>query len=383
MTTEVNVEDNYFSNWHTPHKNKSGEVIGLLGLSVNITKRKKAELDLQESVAEVQSLKDQLEKESQYLQEEIKLEHNFENIIGNSNAILYALFKVEQVAETDSTVLVMGETGTGKELIARAIHHNSQRKDRPLIKINCAALPANLIESELFGHEKGSFTGAVAKHTGRFEVADRSTLFLDEIGELPSDLQAKLLRVVEDGEFERLGSSRTRKVDVRIIAATNRDLEKDVNEGRFRQDLWYRLNVYPITLPPLRNRIEDIPMIVHYYVNILNKKMAKKVDSIPDKVMQALQSYSWPGNVRELQNVLERAVIGASGTNLKLTETLNPTGQEQPEDFKSLQDMERDYIASVLDKTGWKVSGKNSAAEILGLHRSTLRARMEKLGIHK
>jgi chemotaxis protein methyltransferase CheR len=238
------------------------------------------------------------------------------------------------VAETDSTVLILGETGTGKELIARAIHHNSQRKNRPLIKINCATLPVNLIESELFGlieselfgHEKGSFTGAVAKHTGRFEVADGSTLFLDEIGELPIELQAKLLRVIEDGEFERLGSTKTIKVDVRLITATNRDLEKDVSEGRFREDLWYRLNVFPITLPPLRKRTDDIPLIAQYYLDLFTRKLGKNIDSIPVKVMKTLQSYNWPGNVRELQNVLERAVISTSGNKLQLTETFTGAG---------------------------------------------------------
>jgi chemotaxis protein methyltransferase CheR len=244
-------------------------------------------------------------------------------------------------------------------------------------------LPANLIESELFGHEKGSFTGAHAKHAGRFEVADGSSIFLDEIGELPIELQAKLLRVIEDGEFERLGSSKTMKVDVRIIAATNRDLEKDVREGRFRQDLWYRLNVYPITLPPLRERVEDIPLIVQYYVDIFARKLGKDKVSIPVKVMKALQGYGWPGNVRELANVLERAMISTPGSKLRLLEELKLDHQTSPESFKSLHDMERDYIVSVLDKTDWKVSGKNSAAEILGLQRSTLRAKMEKLGIQK
>jgi transcriptional regulator with GAF, ATPase, and Fis domain len=244
-------------------------------------------------------------------------------------------------------------------------------------------LPANLIESELFGHEKGSFTGAHAKHAGRFEVADGSSIFLDEIGELPIELQAKLLRVIEDGEFERVGSNKTIKVDVRIIAATNRNLEKDVREGRFRQDLWYRLNIYPITIPPLRERLEDIPLIVQYYVDILSRKQGKDIVSVPAKVMKALQSYDWPGNVRELANILERAVISTSGSKLRLSEELQINHQASPESFKSLQDMERDYIVKALEKTNWKVSGKNSAAEILKLQRSTLRARMEKLDIHK
>ncbi len=299
---------------------EEGELSQVTAMLRDISERKKAETELKKSYKDIKDLQKQLQAESAYLQEEIRLEHNFENIIGNSNVIQYVFFKVEQVAGTDSTVLILGETGTGKELIARAIHHNSLRSARPLIKINCATLPANLIESELFGHEKGSFTGAHAKHMGRFEVADGSSLFLDEIGELPLELQAKLLRVIEDGEFERLGSTRTMKVDVRIIAATNRDLEKDVREGRFRQDLWYRLNVYPITLPPLRERVEDIPLIVQYYVEIFARKLGKDMVSVPVKVMKALQSYEWPGNVRELANVLERAMISTSGSKLRLSE---------------------------------------------------------------
>jgi PAS domain S-box-containing protein len=362
---------------------RENEFLGFRGSNRDITGRKQAELELKKSLAEINRLKDLHEKESLYLREEINLEHNYKNIIGNSNAIQYVLFKVEQVAETDSSVLILGETGTGKELIARAIHHNSQRKDRPLIKINCATLPTNLIESELFGHEKGSFTGAHAKHAGRFEVADGSSIFLDEIGELPIELQVKLLRVIEDGEFERLGSTKTLKVDVRIIAATNRDLEKDIQAKRFRRDLWYRLNVFPITLPPLRDRLEDIPLIVQYYVDILARKLGKDIVSVPANIVKTLQSYTWPGNVRELQNVLERAVISTSGTKLRLSEELNLDHQTSPESFKSLHDMERDYIVKVLEKTNWKVSGKNSAAEILALDRSTLRARMKKLGIKK
>jgi len=362
---------------------ENGEVVSVTALVRDISERKLAEKKLNKAFADIAQLQAQLKAESAYLQEEIKLEHNFENIIGNSNAIQYALFKVEQVAETNSTVLILGETGTGKELIARAIHHNSQRKDRPLFKLNCATLPPNLIENELFGHEKGSFTGAHAKHTGRFEIADGSSLFLDEIGELPIELQVKLLRVIEDGEFERLGSTNTLKVDVRIIAATNRDLEKDVKERRFRSDLWYRLNVFPITLPPLRDRTEDIPLIVQYYLEKFARKLGKDIVSAPQKVMKALQSNSWPGNVRELQNVIERAVIVTSGSKLQMSEKLKLNDKISLENFKSLYKMEREYIVKVLEKTGWKVSGKNSAAEILGLDRSTLRARMKKLDIQK
>jgi chemotaxis protein methyltransferase CheR len=355
----------------------------IFGMVMDVSERKQNEIKLQNSYKKIEQLQKQLQAESAYLQEEIKLEHNFENIIGNSNAIQYTLFKVEQVAETDATVLILGETGTGKELIARAIHHSSSRKDRPLIKINCATLPANLIESELFGHEKGSFTSAGAKHKGRFEVANGSSLFLDEIGELPIELQAKLLRVIEDGEFERLGSTKTLKVDVRIIAATNRNLEKDIKEGRFREDLWYRLNVYPITLPPLRDRIEDIPLLVKYFMDTLTRKLGKDLVSVSEKSMKVLQNYTWPGNVRELQNVLERSLIGTFGSKLKLSETLSQSDKKQSEGFKSLQDMERNYIVSVLEETSWKISGKNSASKILELDRSTLRAKMKKLGIKK
>ena len=253
---------------------------------------------------EIKKLKDLLEAERAYLQEEIKLEYNHENIIGQSDGINYVFYKVEQIAKSDTIVLVLGETGTGKELIARAIHDLSLRKERALMKVNCATLPSNLIESELFGHEKGAFSGAHSRHLGRFEVADGATLFLDEIGELPLELQAKLLRVIQDGEFERLGSSRTIKVDVRIIAATNRNLEEEVRKGRFREDLWYRLNVFPITMPPLRDRLDDIPLLVEYYMEKISKRMGKSIEIIPARVMNALQDYHWPGNVRELENVL-------------------------------------------------------------------------------
>jgi formate hydrogenlyase transcriptional activator len=350
---------------------------------VNLTRELQQKNRELESALELKRLKELYEKESQYLREEINLQHNYKNIIGNSNAIKYVLFKIEQVAETEATVIVLGETGTGKELFARAIHHNSKRKKRPLIKLNCAALPANLIESELFGHERGSYTGATTRHIGRFEVADKSTIFLDEVGELPLELQAKLLRVIEDGEFERLGSSKTLKVDVRIIAATNRDLEKDSREGRFRQDLWYRLNVFPISLPPLRDRIEDIPLIVQHFVNIFSRKLGKNIVTVPAHVIAALQDYNWPGNVRELENIIERAIISTSGSKLSLSEKLVLDDQNDPAGFRSLRDMERNYIIEVLNKTNWKVSGQNSAAEILQLERGTLRAKMKKLSIHK
>jgi chemotaxis protein methyltransferase CheR len=252
-----------------------------------------------------------------------------------------------------------------------------------LVKVNCAALPSNLIESELFGHEKGAFTGSHSRHLGRFEVANGTTIFLDEIGELPLELQPKLLRVIQDGEFERLGSSRTIKVDSRIIAATNRNLEEEVRKGRFRDDLWYRLNVFPITMPPLRDRMEDIPLLVDFYVKKISKRMGKTVEIIPASVMDALQNYHWPGNVRELENVLERAVINSSGPKLRLVDELKKPFKDLSTSQKTLEAVERDHIIRVLEQTQWKVSGKNSAAEILGLNRSTLRARMRKFDIRK
>jgi chemotaxis protein methyltransferase CheR len=288
---------------------------------------------------------------------------------------------VEQIASSDTTVLVLGETGTGKELVARAIHGLSPRKDRTLVKVNCAALPSNLIESELFGHEKGAFTGAHTRQLGRFEVANRATLFLDEIGELPLELQPKLLRVIQDGEFERLGSSVTIKVDVRVIAATNRNLEEEVHRGRFREDLWYRLNIFPITVPPLRERMEDIALLVDFFVDKISRRLGKSIESIPTSVMNTLQDYQWPGNIRELENVLERAVINSSGPKLRLVDELKKPRKDLPTTQKTMEEVERNHIVRVLEQTNWKVSGPNGAAEILGLNRSTLRARMRKLNI--
>ena len=335
------------------------------------------------ALLEIRKLKDRLEAERAYLQEEIKLENNHENIIGQSDGLSYVLYKVEQIADSNTIVLVLGETGTGKELVARAIHGLSQHKERAMVKVDCATLPSNLIESELFGHEKGAFTGANVRHLGRFEVANGTTLFLDEIGELPLELQAKLLRVIQDGEFERLGSSRTIKVKVRIIAATNRNLEEEVSKSRFREDLWYRLNVFPITMPPLRDRLEDIPLLVEFYIKKISKRMGKSIEIIPKSVMNALQNYHWPGNVRELENVLERAVINSSGPKMHLADELKTQQKDLSTTQKTLYAVERDHIVRILEQTQGKVSGKNGAAEILGLNRSTLRARMRKLGILK
>ncbi len=335
----------------------------------------------EDALCEIKKLEEQLEAERAYLTEEIKLEHNHENIIGSSDMLKYVLYKVEQIAQTNTTVLILGETGTGKELMARAIHGSSKRKNKALVKVNCAALPANLIESELFGHEKGAFTGSDRRQLGRFEVADGATLFLDEIGELPLELQPKLLRVLQDGEFERLGNPKTIKVDVRIITATNRNLEKEVEKGRFRSDLWYRLNVFPITIPPLRERVTDIPPLVDFYVQKISRRLGKTIDHIPRKVMSSIENYHWPGNVRELKNVLERAVINSSGSKLHLVDDLGKSYKHLGKNLKTLEAIERDYIVGVLKQTHWKVSGANSAAQILGLNRSTLRARMRKLNI--
>ena len=357
----------------------------LLGeLFVNALERSRAELALRERLDEIERLKLQLEKENIYLREEIKTVQGFEKIVGKSDTLQYVLFRVKQVAPTDATVLILGETGTGKGLVAHAIHELSARKDRPMITVNCAALPANLIESELFGREKGAFTGAHAKQIGRFEVADGGTIFLDEIGEMPLELQVKLLRVLEEGEFERLGSPRTIKVDVRVIASTNRDLKAEIRNRRFREDLFYRLNVFPVSIPPLRMRAEDIPQLVHYFVDKYARKFGRKYETVPKSTMKALQEHPWPGNVRELEHVIERAVITSPGPMLRLVDRLEREPAEAGEEpLKALEAMERDHILKVLQKTRWKINGEGGAASVLGLHPSTLRFRIKKLGIKR
>ncbi len=333
------------------------------------------------ALSEIKTLKDQLEAENIYFRRERRIKHQFNEILGQSDSLRHVLFRVEQVAPENTTVLILGETGTGKELIAAAIHNMSPRKDRALITVNCAALPANLIESELFGREKGAFTGADTRQIGRFEVAQESTLCLDEIGEMPLELQAKLLRVIQHNEFERLGSSRTIKVDVRVIATTNRNLEEEIQKGRFRQDLYYRLNVFPITVPPLRQRKEDIPLLVHAFIERYARKMGKKITSIQKGTMKVLQDYPWPGNIRELESIIERAVILCPGPVLHLADKLAISSLPLSSGMKTLEETERNQILNTFLETRYRIEGKNGAAEVLGLHPSTLRARMHELGI--
>nr|MBF0222607.1 sigma 54-interacting transcriptional regulator [Desulfobulbaceae bacterium] len=342
---------------------------------------KKAEKALLLALAEIKTLKDRLVVENVYFHQEIKKKHQHNHIIGQSDGLKYVLYRAEQVAPTNATVLVLGETGTGKELIAGAIHNLSPRKDRPLITVNCAALPANLLESELFGREKGAFTGADSRQIGRYEIADGSTLCLDEIGELPLEMQAKLLRVIQHGSFERLGSSKTIKVDVRVVATTNRNLEEEILSGRFRKDLYYRLNVFPITVPPLRQRSEDIPLLVETFVERYAKKMGRQITSIPKTTMKALVEYPWPGNVRELESIIERSVILCSGPGFQLADKLITTSTPILLAGGTLKDVERNHLMQTLTETNWRIEGENGAAIILGLHPSTLRARMHKLGI--
>jgi PAS domain S-box-containing protein len=366
-------------------------------------KRQRAEAELQDALQQVQALQKKLEAENVYLQEEISKEHNFEEIVGNSRAIIEVLDRVETLAPTDSTVLITGETGCGKELIARAIHSHGSRRHRPLVKLNCGAIPTGLVESELFGHMKGAFTGALERRTGRFELADGGTLFLDEVSELPLDTQVKLLRVLQEHEFEPLGSSRTVKVNVRIIAASNRDLEKAVQEGRFRADLFYRLNVLPIVVPPLRQRRSDIPLLTTFFVEKFARQFGKQITGITQDTMDLLSRYDWPGNIRELQNVVERAVVLSRGPVLRLGADLLPApnasmastdevadlsldrlrSHDSTGDSSSLEQVERQYIQSVLQKTDWVIEGDRGAAKILDLHPNTLRSRMKKLGIDR
>jgi formate hydrogenlyase transcriptional activator len=339
---------------------------------------------LSKALKEVENLTTQLQAENVYLREEIKSKSNFEEIVTQSKPFRKVLSLVEQVASTNTTVLILGESGTGKELLARAVHNLSTRRNRPLVKINCAVLPATLIESELFGHEKGAFTGATIQKIGRFELANGGTIFLDEIGEMPIELQAKLLRVLQEGEFERVGSSKTLKVNVRVIAATNRNLENEIREGRFREDLYYRLNVFPLQSLPLRERKEDIPLLVQHFCTKHGPSIGRKIEVITQDVMDALIAYNWPGNIRELENIVERSLITSSGRRLELGEWLLRKGTlDKKLGPTTLEECEKAHILSVLEMTRWKVSGKNGAAAILDVIPTTLESKMKKLGINR
>jgi PAS domain S-box-containing protein len=375
-------EYRWLYNCGIPRFSSDGAFLGYIGSSIDITERKASEVALRVAHEELHQLKNQLEAENIYLQQELQRDEKFREIVGQSDAIKYVLFKITQVAPTDSTVLIAGETGTGKELVARAIHGASSRKERPLVKVNCAALSPTLIESELFGPEKGAFTGAIGRKQGRFELANGGSIFLDEIGELPLELQVKLLRVIQESEFERLGGNRTIKIDVRIIAATNRNLKLEVEQGTFREDLWYRLNVYPITMPPLRQRKDDIPLLVEHFSATYARKAGKTILSVSPREMQRLQEHSWPGNIRELANVIERAVIHTQGSVLHVVDQFKSIGDESTP-TQTLEEVEREYILHTLESTGWRVEGKHGAAKVLGLNPSTLRTRMLKLGIQR
>jgi formate hydrogenlyase transcriptional activator len=345
--------------------------------------RGRHERTLRSNVTVIEQLNARLEADNVYLKEEIKSYHDFDDIVGESPALRLALSRLSQVAPTNSSVLLQGPTGTGKELFARALHERSRRHARPFVRVNCAALPPTLVESELFGHEKGAFTGAVAMRPGRFELADGGTLFLDEIGDLQPDIQVKFLRVLQEGEFERVGSSKTKSVDVRVIAATHRDLEAAVAQGSFRADLYYRLSVYPIQLPSLSERVEDIPRLVWFFIHRHQRDLGRLITKVPQGVMDALQNHAWPGNVRELENVVERAMIASTGDTLQLDEPLrmNGSGAGHVAASDNLDTMQRIHIENVLQRCGWRINGKGNAAERLGIHPNTLRFRMKKLGV--
>jgi formate hydrogenlyase transcriptional activator len=346
----------------------------------NAVHRRNVERALRSSLDEVRRLQRRLEAENEYLREEIASEAGFEQIVGKSRALREVLAQAARVAETPAAVLLLGETGTGKELLARAIHARSPRSDRALIRVSCAALPTSLVESELFGHEKGAFTGATSAKPGRFELADAGTLFLDEVGEIPPEVQVKLLRVLQEGEFERVGGTRTRRVDVRIVAATNRDLLRAIAEGRFREDLYYRLAAFPIHLPPLRDRREDVPLLVWDLIQRRQGELGRRIDRVPESAMRALVGYGWPGNIRELANVVERALILSPGPVLHLDAAF-PAAAQPAAPADRLDEVERAHVLRVLDRSRWRINGPGNAAEILGLHPNTLRSRMKKLGI--
>ncbi len=370
-----------------PIKDDEGHVIYVLEATSDISDRKQAELKRDQAIKELEALKAKLEEENIYLKAEVDRARLFSDMIGTSNALRYVQTQVGQVASTDSTVLIQGETGVGKELVARAIHNQSKsRSEKPFVKVNCAAIPSNLVESELFGHERGAFTDALEPRKGRFELADTGTLFLDEISELSPNTQAKILRVLQEGEFERVGGTQTLKSDVRIIAATNRDLNAEVAEGRFRADLFYRINVYPITVPPLRKRRDDIPLLTEHFISQIGAEMGKNIDKIPKNTVNHLQAYDWPGNIRELRNVVERSLITSTGSTFQLADSSIEMRTSSPSPLDqnvSLDDIQQQHIQNVLNETGGKINGPGGAAELLQMKPSTLRNRMKKLGIKR
>jgi PAS domain S-box-containing protein len=357
-----------------------GEVY-IIGLAIDISDLVSAREKINDQMKEISRLNDLLKAENIYLKDQFESTSIRNEIIGESNSIKYIHFKIKQVAPTNATVLIEGETGTGKELVARAIHKESKRSNKPFIKVNCASIPENLIESELFGHEKGAFTGAFEKRIGRFELANGGTIFLDEICELPLNVQPKLLHILQQGEFERIGSSKTIKTDVRIIAATNKILTDEIKRGKFRNDLFYRLNVFPISVTPLRNRKEDIPLLMEYYLKYYSEKLNKPIKTIPKKIIKRMMEYSWPGNVRELENVIERAIITSETISLNIESF--PTDERSIDDNLPLEELERSHIIKTLEKTYWKISGPGGAAEILKMNPETLRSKMRKLGIKR
>jgi len=362
---------------------KKGELIGAVAIFRDVSQQRLADSNLRAALKKVQDLTEKLQAENSYLQDEINESWHGSGLEGNSPKFLAMLQQIKLVAQTDSTVLILGENGTGKELVARNLHQLSQRHNTPLVKVNCAAFSENLLESELFGHEKGAFTGAIDKRRGRFELADKGTLFLDEIGELSPDAQSKLLRVLQEREFERVGGSKTIKVDIRIIAATNQDLLAMVEQGKFRMDLYYRLNVFPIVMPALRERIEDIPLLCHSILAQLNQKLNKDIKGISKHSLNKLAGYHWPGNIRELQNILEREVILSTSTTLHIQQKFGKAPPVSPTLNKPLAEIEKAYIIEVLNDCHWRIGGATGAAKILGLPDSTLRSRMNKLNIHR
>jgi PAS domain S-box-containing protein len=358
---------------------------GLMVTAEDITERKESEARMCKALVEVERLKYQLQAENHYLKEEVKLGYNFGEIVGKSAALRKALYLVERVAATGATVLILGETGTGKELFARAVHDLSARKGGPFIKVDCGAIPAGLIESELFGHERGAFTDAIRRRTGRFELADGGTIFLDEIGDLPLDLQTKLLRVLQEGAFERVGGMRTIKTDARVVAATNRDLILRIGSGIFREDLYYRLATFPIMLPPLRERPEDIPLLIHHFTKKYSAKLCKKIEIVPQQLIEKLQAYHFPGNVRELENVIERSVILTTRSTLQFDGSFTSPRRPAPGpvELQTLEEVERSHICRALAACNWRIEGPQGVAIRLGLHPSTLRSRMRKLNIYR